>query len=108
VVEPRKDAAIHLGIPGQHQLKNASLALSVFRFLVQSKQLLYHLENQENMPKFMNLRENLPKNLTGKEILALKKTLWPGRCHTIIKLPVTYFLDGAHTPESMQVSPYYL
>lgn len=29
---------------------------------------------------------------------------WPGRAQTIARKNVTYYLDGAHTKESMEVS----
>ena len=35
--------------------------------------------------------------------LGLRKCYWPGRSHIIERGDVTFYLDGAHTPDSIQV-----
>ena len=35
--------------------------------------------------------------------LGLRKCYWPGRSHVIERGDVTFYLDGAHTPDSIQV-----
>lgn len=65
-----------LGISGSHQQQNASLAMALAMHFCKIK--------------------------SSKEMLkGLKNTNWPGRCQTLVKNGKTYYLDGAHTIESI-------
>uniref|UniRef100_A0A669E668 Folylpolyglutamate synthase n=1 Tax=Oreochromis niloticus TaxID=8128 RepID=A0A669E668_ORENI len=64
---------LHLGLAGQHQRSNASLALQLSHTWLQMR--------------------GLP---------GLADTEWPGRSQTLKRGAVTYFLDGAHTLHSIQ------
>uniref|UniRef100_A0A8C3G1U0 Folylpolyglutamate synthase n=1 Tax=Cyclopterus lumpus TaxID=8103 RepID=A0A8C3G1U0_CYCLU len=80
---------LRLGLAGQHQRSNASLALQLSHTWLHKRCLpggtgdLY-VPSQEVFP------------------LGLADTEWPGRNQTLKHGAVTYFLDGAHTMRSMQ------
>lgn len=43
-----------------------------------------------------------PFRVTKKMAEGLKNCSWPGRTQIIVRKNVTYFLDGAHTQESIK------
>lgn len=79
-----------LGIPGQVQQINASLAIALV---------------QEYL-KFVNLptMEITPTTLPPVIVTALEDARWPGRCETRVEKDVTWYCDGAHTAESVSVA----
>ncbi|XP_025016826.1 folylpolyglutamate synthase, mitochondrial-like isoform X1 [Tetranychus urticae] len=85
---------INLGIDGHVQRVNASLALQISRY--------FHLKmtSAEINPKELIALGN-GFALDKEEVSGLVKTNWPGRCQLITKGRVHYFLDGAHTVESL-------
>ena len=89
-----------LGIPGAHQAYNAGLALSVFRQLRNTELGL----SENNANEYIHPKGSILSNISQVEGLALRTTTWPGRCQKVlINENLTYFLDGAHTKESIQV-----
>ncbi|KAF5388454.1 hypothetical protein D9615_000534 [Tricholomella constricta] len=77
-----------LGLAGAHQKQNAGLAIALAR-------------------KFLTSQTSFAdeKNLSDSFVTALKATRWPGRCQTVLdpkRENVTWFLDGAHTVESLE------
>ena len=76
-----------LGIPGQVQKINASLAIA----LVQE-----HLKSLD-LPS----PEITPNTLPPVIVKALENARWPGRCETRVENDVTWYCDGAHTAESI-------
>ncbi|KAI0352891.1 FolC bifunctional protein [Trametes cingulata] len=79
---------IKLGLAGSHQYQNATLAV--------------HLAK-----KFLTLHtpETFQEDLPASFVEGLKATKWPGRCQTVVDpahARTTWFLDGAHTLESLQ------
>ena len=73
--------AARLGLEGEHQKANAMLALQLCRTW---------------------LREKFDLQLAKK---GLELCRWPGRAQVVPwKQDLTYYFDGAHTPESIQVS----
>uniref|UniRef100_A0A914P0G6 tetrahydrofolate synthase n=1 Tax=Panagrolaimus davidi TaxID=227884 RepID=A0A914P0G6_9BILA len=88
-------------LPGHHQMTNLSLALQLVRIW---------LERTGNNDSLPSLKLSLPsptKTLTGfsvpQEFLdGLKKCSWKGRGQILKKDNITFFLDGAHTPKSLQ------
>ncbi|KNZ74796.1 Folylpolyglutamate synthase [Termitomyces sp. J132] len=73
---------VELGLAGAHQVQNASLAVALSR-------------------SFLGFQTPLPETF----VTALRKTRWPGRCQTIVdpnRDNVTWYLDGAHTVESLE------
>ncbi|KAI0307269.1 Mur ligase [Multifurca ochricompacta] len=76
-----------LGLAGAHQLTNAGLAVLLSQ-------------------KFFELKESVApqKTLPASFLEGLKDARWPGRCQTVNDPkypPITWFLDGAHTAESL-------
>ncbi|XP_015795375.1 folylpolyglutamate synthase, mitochondrial-like isoform X1 [Tetranychus urticae] len=85
---------INLGIDGHVQRVNASLALQISRY--------FHLKMTSaeiNRKQLITLGKGFA--LDKEEASGLVKTNWPGRCQLITKGRVNYFLDGAHTVESL-------
>ncbi|KAM6495760.1 Mur ligase [Amanita muscaria] len=81
-------SGIKLGLPGVHQYQNASLAVELAQTFVQRND-----KAQGTLPEFF---------VTG-----LKNAKCPGRCQTVIDPGhhrTTWYLDGAHTSESIQCS----
>lgn len=78
---------VNLGIPGQVQQSNASLAIA----LVQE-----HLKSLDiPAPEITTI--TLPPEI----IRALENARWPGRCETRVEKDITWYCDGAHTAESI-------
>lgn len=72
-----------LGIPGTFQAQNAALAVAL---------------SDEHLRK-LDIEIDSAKTKEG-----LKKTFWPGRCQIINEDKITWFIDGAHTKESIDAS----
>ena len=72
---------------------NASLALQLARYFL-TRQMPSNNRGDD---------ENLGFALKWQEALGLRLCFWPGRCHVVKreKKSQTYFLDGAHTEQSM-------
>jgi len=89
VVPPMPELSdIPLGLAGTHQITNAGLAVTLSQ-------------------RFLELKESIvpQKSLSDTFIEGLKATRWPGRCQTVSDPnypPLVWFLDGAHTTESLQ------
>jgi len=80
-------SAPKLGLYGEVQKHNASLALALANyFLLVTKQDL----------------ENNTKKITEEVVKGLELTEWPGRSQTVSRGQVEFYLDGAHTEESME------
>uniref|UniRef100_A0A8C7WB65 Folylpolyglutamate synthase n=1 Tax=Oncorhynchus mykiss TaxID=8022 RepID=A0A8C7WB65_ONCMY len=77
---------LSLGLAGQQQRYNASLALQLSKTWLQ------------------RYRQSGAKAFKPSPIMVkgLEATEWPGRTQTLRHGPVTYYLDGAHTTGSMQ------
>lgn len=81
-------AVTKLGIAGSHQYQNAALAVELSRNFLKSKANLA-------------FKEPLPESFKQ----GLINTRWPGRCQTVqdpAYSGITWFLDGAHTYESLE------
>jgi folylpolyglutamate synthase len=79
---------IKLGLSGRHQLSNASLAVELARTFITEKDGLSH-----------------PDPIAEDFVAGLENTKWPGRCQTVLDpnyLSTTWYLDGAHTDESLK------
>lgn len=78
---------VKLGIPGQVQQSNASLAIAIVQ---------EHLKTLgSEMP------EVTETSIPPKIVTALENAKWPGRCETRVEEGVTWYCDGAHTAESI-------
>ncbi|KAF9653382.1 FolC bifunctional protein [Thelephora ganbajun] len=81
---------IKFGLAGSHQCQNAALAVELSRVFLKSRANL-------------DFNEILPEPFKQ----GLIKTRWPGRCQTVQDPTyprTTWFLDGAHTRESLECS----
>lgn len=79
------------GIPGAHQKENAALAVHLAKKFVSTKEPLLWDDNLGTLPQAV--------------IAGLLRAKWPGRCqrvHDPLLPTLTWFLDGAHTGESLQ------
>lgn len=92
--------SIRLGIQGEAQKTNASLAV----------QLAHYWMNKQNHPNHRvstlvttegNFADIVPLNMNHYGS-SLTRTKWFGRCEIINRNGVTYYLDSAHTQDSMR------
>lgn len=86
---------IKLGLLGDFQKDNASLAVSVAVAHLRSRNISEYLPTQDELS---NGKVDLPQ----KFITALETVKWPGRCEIYNHNGVQYYIDGAHTKEGMQ------
>eukprot|EP00047_Mylnosiga_fluctuans_P015279 m.44881 g.44881 ORF g.44881 m.44881 type:complete len:503 (+) comp5848_c0_seq1:6-1514(+) len=86
---------ITLGLVGDHQRLNASLALQLTRHWLAGGASAEPSTTIVNAPAF---------EVTDKERAGLANTQWPGRCQIVELDGVTYLLDGAHTLESCEAA----
>ncbi|XP_053205090.1 folylpolyglutamate synthase, mitochondrial-like isoform X2 [Panonychus citri] len=89
---------ISLGIDGQAQKTNASLALKLSRYWHDNHKVKFSPSNGL-CEVSSNDGNSFP--LTSEEIHGLEDTTWPGRCQLVTRGSIKYFLDGAHTVESL-------
>ncbi|KRY67240.1 Folylpolyglutamate synthase, mitochondrial, partial [Trichinella pseudospiralis] len=91
----------NLGIAGVHQKENANLAVHLARYWIMK--MGYCCSPMLNMNNARNLKAQLfDAPLSEEEIKALESCRWPGRSQIIKKNGIEYYLDGAHTPLSIQ------
>jgi len=82
---------VDVGVPGAHQKENAALAVHLAKTFVSIKEPVLWADNVGNLPQAV--------------IAGLSRAKWPGRCqkvHDPSHPTLTWFLDGAHTEESLQ------
>ncbi|XP_014016003.1 folylpolyglutamate synthase, mitochondrial isoform X1 [Salmo salar] len=92
---------LSLGLAGQQQRCNASLALQL------SKTWLQRYRQSDDQLAAPVVETRLVSQATAFKpspimVKGLEATEWPGRTQTLRHGPVTYYLDGAHTTGSMQ------
>ena len=98
-------ADIKLGLAGIHQRSNASLAVAIVQSFLASPRLpaVFAAQAVPHQPLSQLLKQDISPLLRA----GLEETRWPGRCQTIVdrhpgRRGVTWYLDGAHTVESLQ------
>ena len=74
---------IHLGIAGEHQRLNASLAVQLAHCWIYNEPLM------------------TPLSLNSSFTEGLKSCQWNGRTQTLKMNNITFYMDGAHTKQSM-------
>ncbi|KAK9700672.1 Folylpolyglutamate synthetase, variant 3 [Basidiobolus ranarum] len=88
-----KNSPKALGLSGKHQFENAALSIALCRtWLSHNRPELIVQANEEELPTSF--------------IDGLEKVRWPGRAQkfTVKNIPnVAWFVDGAHTAESMEI-----
>ncbi|RPA83955.1 FolC bifunctional protein [Ascobolus immersus RN42] len=89
VVEKNPEVTLEdLGLKAEYQLENASLAVQVAGSYLSKR----------------TGKEFSTKPLPEEFKKGLREVTWPGRCEVRKKGNVTYFIDGAHTHESLKVA----
>ncbi|KAK9461472.1 Mur ligase [Lipomyces oligophaga] len=87
---------VPLGIDGEYQKINASLAIAL------AKEHLLRL----NVPTELDRLDE--SHLPAKFVKGIENARWPGRCQTLLDKPtngqVEFLLDGAHTEDSIAVA----
>jgi folylpolyglutamate synthase len=77
-----------MGIPGDHQLSNAGLAVRIVEAWLQRNAPSTAMSKEGTLPAFVEA--------------GLRRATWPGRSDLQLTKDVAYFIDGAHTSESMR------
>ncbi|KDE04362.1 hypothetical protein MVLG_05241 [Microbotryum lychnidis-dioicae p1A1 Lamole] len=99
---------IKLGLAGAHQRINASLAVGLVRSFLASPRLPpAYSSSALDASTSTSLASCLiaPQPLPSRIVKGLEATRWPGRCQIerdTQSLSVGWYLDGAHTVESLQ------
>nr|XP_046230677.1 folylpolyglutamate synthase, mitochondrial-like [Scatophagus argus] len=93
---------LHLGLAGQHQRYNASLALQLSHTWLQKRRLSEESFPSSTVENTGGVLQATPFKPSPIMVKGLADTVWPGRSQTVKHGAVTYFLDGAHTMRSMQ------
>jgi folylpolyglutamate synthase len=87
------------GLHGAHQVHNATLAVYLAHEFISSQ-----------LPAAKPGESTSPTPLSGPFTAGLENARWPGRCQTVVdplrdgdggKCATTWYLDGAHTVESL-------
>ncbi|XP_051532823.1 folylpolyglutamate synthase, mitochondrial [Myxocyprinus asiaticus] len=97
--EYKSEGSLRLGLAGQHQCSNASLALQLSHTWLQR-----HFLTDPELSSTVEYSGVSPAQAfqpSPAMIKGLAETEWPGRNQTLKHGSVTYFLDGAHTTRSM-------
>ncbi|XP_019858163.1 PREDICTED: folylpolyglutamate synthase, mitochondrial-like isoform X2 [Amphimedon queenslandica] len=93
-----------IGIAGAHQLENASLAVQLCKQWLKSMSKWNEGEEPLNDEgERCGLPIARPFLLPSSFIKGLSDCVWPGRCQVVKRVGVSYYLDGAHTAESLRV-----
>lgn len=90
--------SIALGLPGAHQASNAQLALGLVRSFLSTE------TGHASFPLASSTSISSPSSPQPSEWeeAALRNATWPGRCQVVPSSDgLTYFLDGAHTTDSL-------
>ncbi|RWS15124.1 folylpolyglutamate synthase-like protein [Dinothrombium tinctorium] len=86
-----------LSVDGKVQHLNASLALQLCNVWIQKDLCIMngiaHSSNTLHAKAF---------EVNNRQLKGLRECKWPGRCQMLIKDRIYYFLDGAHTKESIR------
>ncbi|KAL8620150.1 hypothetical protein ACOMHN_067000 [Nucella lapillus] len=97
-----------LGIAGDVQATNASLAVQICRLWRHSKGKaltscdVNGIDHQSDVMNVKNIPRKIITDLTPEEKKGLVSARLPGRNQIIKRHGITYYLDGAHTTGSMQ------
>lgn len=87
-----------LGLSGRVQSKNASLALQLSQAFLNARAC-----NAYSVPSNSLFPEPAPPfQIHLPDALGLARVFWPGRSHVLKLNKTTFYMDGAHTPESME------
>ncbi|XP_072287766.1 folylpolyglutamate synthase, mitochondrial isoform X2 [Pyxicephalus adspersus] len=98
--------SLHLGLAGDHQKTNASLALQLAQMWLQQKGCQGFGEAKIPNQKFPLVKWPLPLapvfHPSLPMVKGLQDTVWLGRTQVVQRGPISYYIDGAHTNSSVQ------
>lgn len=90
---------LKLGLSGPVQWKNASLALQLTRAFLRIQNTDGFQQSSQNCD---SPEVALPFQIHLSDALGLARAVWPGRSQILRLSGATYYVDGAHTPESIE------
>lgn len=92
---------IDLGIPGIQQISNATLALQLCNIWIRD----HNLSIKERQSLYTTDAEKLDDcfAISTEMAAGLQSCQWPGRSQKISGPGITYYLDGAHTDQSLKL-----
>ncbi|KFM74106.1 Folylpolyglutamate synthase, mitochondrial, partial [Stegodyphus mimosarum] len=107
------EQSVCLGVAGAIQSVNASLALQLSKAWLNHNAKAYSTSVEILNHKYDNILEDedlsylplpvaMPFKLDAKFQEGLKSCVWPGRFQTVGKNKLTFYLDGAHTQQSIR------
>lgn len=82
-------AKIKLGLAADFQATNASLAIAI---------------TQQHLTKLGHPMPALTSSLPAEFVRGLEQVRWPGRCETRHEKDLSWYIDGGHTLESIEVA----
>ncbi|RAL62439.1 hypothetical protein DID88_005005 [Monilinia fructigena] len=88
------DGTIELGADGEFQKDNASLAMAVSASHLQS----LGIQDIPTTSELLSLQQPIPDQF----LQGLKTIKWAGRCEIMVTGNITWFIDGAHTVDSIK------
>ncbi|VDP14534.1 unnamed protein product [Soboliphyme baturini] len=103
------DTRLKFGIPGPHQDYNVSMALQltrIWRSFREGHEQPFYTSTEGRADS--SYRSGLPSSMlaagavTEPERLGIEECSWPGRCQIVRRDDMVFYLDGAHTPLSIQ------
>lgn len=94
---------VELGISGKKQYNNAGLAVQICKMIRNKEQQSQYVAATKRMKVADIPRLKTSANdLDPATVQGLKACYWPGRTEIIRHKGITYYLDGAHTGESIE------
>ncbi|KAF7867372.1 hypothetical protein EAF04_005455 [Stromatinia cepivora] len=93
------DGTIELGTEGEFQKDNASLAMAVAASHLQD----LCIRDVPTLSGLLTLEQPIP----GQFLEGIKTVKWAGRCEVMVTGNITWFIDGAHTVDSIKETGYW-
>ncbi|XP_075041257.1 folylpolyglutamate synthase, mitochondrial isoform X2 [Mixophyes fleayi] len=101
----QEDVTLHLGLAGDHQKTNASLALQLAQTWLR-QQGCQGFGAVKPWRKYPSVKWPLPMASAFRPTLpmvqGLQDTVWLGRTQVLKHGPISYYIDGAHTSSSIK------
>ncbi|XP_056396424.1 folylpolyglutamate synthase, mitochondrial isoform X2 [Hyla sarda] len=99
-------ASLNIGLAGEHQRSNASLALQLAQTWLQHQGCQGFGEIKNPKKQIPAVKWPLPLaspfRLSVPMVQGLQHTIWLGRTQVLLRGPISYYIDGAHTSSSVK------
>ncbi|XP_069799938.1 folylpolyglutamate synthase, mitochondrial isoform X4 [Dendropsophus ebraccatus] len=99
-------SSLHLGLAGDHQRSNASLALQLVQTWLHHQGCQGFGESKNPNQRSPAVRWPLPLASAFRPsvpmVQGLQHTIWLGRTQVLQRGPISYYIDGAHTSSSVK------